>query len=219
LNHFVLSRKQTIFAGNFEIFPENMNEETERKLVTGLLHDDEAAFCELYALYKGRLIYFALKFLKSKEFAEDVVQDAFASVWQNRRFLDAGKPFAPYIYTIARNRILNLLADMDREQELKKAILSQAIDFDNSTHDTVMDADLNRLFEKALEDLTVQQRRIFEMSRKEMKSHQEIAREMHLSIYTVQQHISASLKTIRSYLQKYAGMKAGHLSCSAHNKS
>ncbi|MDR1454120.1 MAG: RNA polymerase sigma-70 factor [Tannerella sp.] len=185
-----------------------MKEDVEQKLVARLLNDDESAFCELYALYKGRLVYFAMKFLKSKEFAEDVFQDAFASVWQNRRFLNPGKPFAPYIYTVMKNRILNLLADMDREGALKKAILSHATDFDNSTHDAVMDADLNRLFEKALEGLTAQQKRIFEMSRKEMKSHREIAAEMHLSVYTVQQHISASLKTIRSYLQKYAGIHA-----------
>lgn len=43
------------------------------------------------------------------------------------------------------------------------------------------------------------------MSRKEMKSHKEIADELGISVYTVQQHISASLKIIRIYLAKYAG--------------
>jgi RNA polymerase sigma-70 factor (ECF subfamily) len=46
------------------------------------------------------------------------------------------------------------------------------------------------------------------MSRMEMKSHQEIADMLHLSVYTVQQHISASLKIIRSYLRKYADIHA-----------
>jgi RNA polymerase sigma-70 factor (ECF subfamily) len=198
------------FAGQQKIFqPHNdkMNL-SEQTLITGIIHDDETAFCELYAMYRNRLIYFAMKFLKSQEFAEDVFQDAFASVWLNRRFLNPGKPFAPYIYTIIKNRVLNLLADMDREQELKKAILSQAIDFDNSTDDEVMDADLNNLFQNALEQLTPQQKRIFEMSRLEMKSHQEIAGLLKISVYTVQQHISASLKTIRSYLSKHAGIHA-----------
>jgi RNA polymerase sigma-70 factor (ECF subfamily) len=159
-------------------------------------------------MYKNRLIYFAMKFLKSQEFAEDVFQDAFASVWLNRRFLNPNRPFAPYIYTIVKNRVLNLLADMDREQKMKETILSQAIDFDNSTHDDLMDADLNSLFKKALEQLTAQQKRVFEMSRMEMKSHQEIAGILHISVYTVQQHISASLKIIRSFLRKYADIHA-----------
>ncbi|MDR2119261.1 MAG: RNA polymerase sigma-70 factor [Tannerella sp.] len=180
----------------------------EQKLVAGVVRGDEAAFCELYVMYRNRLVYFAVKFLKSQAFAEDVFQDAFASVWLNRRFLNPNKPFAPYIYTIVKNRVLNLLADMDREQEMKKTILSQAIDFDNSTYDEVMDADLNRLFGKALEQLTAQQKRIFEMSRLEMKSHQEIADLLHISVHTVQQHISASLKTIRSFLRKHADIHA-----------
>ncbi|MDR2776342.1 MAG: RNA polymerase sigma-70 factor [Tannerella sp.] len=180
----------------------------EQKLVAGILHDDESAFCELYAMYRNRLLFFAMKFLKSQELAEDVFQDAFASVWLNRRFLNPNRPFAPYIYAIVKNRVLNLLADMDREQEVKNAIFSQAVDFDNSTHDGIMDADLNNLFKKALEQLTAQQKRVFEMSRLEMKSHREIAGILHISVHTVQQHISASLKIIRSYLRKYADIHA-----------
>ena len=185
-----------------------INSEQERQLITGLLNDDETAFCELYALYKNRLMFFAMKFLKSKEFAEDVFQDAFTSVWQNRRFLNPDSPFAPYVYTIVKNRILNLLAGIEKEQQLKNIILSGSVDVTNDTEDKILDDDLNQLLEKALLDLTSQQRRIFDMSRKEMKSHKEIAEELNISVYTVQQHISASLKVIRSYLVKYSGTYA-----------
>ncbi len=44
------------------------------------------------------------------------------------------------------------------------------------------------------------------MSRKQMKSHKEIADELDLSVHTVQQHISASLQTMRKFLQKYTGI-------------
>lgn len=44
----------------------------EKALVLRLIDGDEDAFCELYAAYKGRLIYFAMRFLKSREHAEDV---------------------------------------------------------------------------------------------------------------------------------------------------
>ncbi|MEY8611485.1 RNA polymerase sigma-70 factor [Parabacteroides segnis] len=184
------------------------NSEQEKILIAGLIQDDESAFCELYALYKNRLMFFAMKFLKSKEFAEDVFQDAFTSVWQNRRFLNPDSPFAPYVYTIVKNRILNLLAGIEKEQQLKNIILSGSVDVTNDTEDKILDDDLNQLLEKALLDLTSQQRRIFDMSRKEMKSHKEIAEELNISIYTVQQHISASLKVIRSYLVKYSGTYA-----------
>lgn len=66
----------------------DIDSEKERRLVADLLEGDESAFCELYALYKDRLMWFSLKFLKSRDMAEDVFQDAFASIWQNRRFLN-----------------------------------------------------------------------------------------------------------------------------------
>lgn len=175
----------------------------ERKLVADLVSGDELAFCELYALYKDRLLFFALKFLKSRDLAEDVFQDAFTSVWQNRRFLNPNMPFAPYVYTIVKNRILNLLAGLDKELELRSTILSGSLDATNETEDRVLDADLNILLEKALDALTPQQKRVFELSRKEMKSHKEIADQLDISVYTVQQHISAALKVIRSFLAKY----------------
>ena len=180
------------------------SKELERELIKRLINSDEEAFCDLYALYKNRLMYFAMKFLKSKEFAEDVFQDAFASVWQNRRFLNPESPFSAYIYTIVRNRILNLLSTFENEKKLKESILSSAIEIDNETSQSILDADLSAIIEKAIENLTPQQSKVFEMSRKRFMSHKEIAAELGISVYTVQQHISTSLRLIRTYLTKYS---------------
>lgn len=180
------------------------SKEFERELIKKLIDSDEEAFCELYALYKNRLMYFAMKFLKSKEFAEDVFQDAFASVWQNRRFLNPESPFSAYIYTIVRNRILNLLSTFENEKKLKESILSSAIEIDNETSQSILDADLSAIIEKAIENLTPQQSKVFEMSRKQFMPHKEIAAELGISVYTVQQHISTSLRLIRTYLTKYS---------------
>lgn len=180
-----------------------MNTVDEKILVLDLINDSEPAFCQLYALYKDRLVAFAVKFVKSREIAEDVFQDAFISVWQNRHFLNPNMPFGPYIYTIVKNRILNLLANLDRERELMKVLGSQAIEAENDVENKLTDLDINQLLNKAISKLTPQQKRIFNMSRNEMKSHKEIAETLNISVYTVQQHISASLKIIRTYLQKH----------------
>lgn len=100
----------------------------ERELVLRLIDGDEDAFCELYAAYKNRLLYFAMKFVKSREFAEDIFQDAFTVVWQSRRFINPDASFSSYLYTIVRNRILNQIRDMANEDKLKEHILSHAVD-------------------------------------------------------------------------------------------
>ena len=177
----------------------------ERALVLRLIGGDEDAFCELYAAYKNRLIYFAMRFLKSREYAEDVFQDAFTVVRQSRRFIDPDASFSSYLYTIIRNRLLNQLRDAANEEKLKESILSQALDYTDDTKREVMLNDLKFIISRALEQLTPRQREIFEMSREAQLSHKEIAGELGISVNTVQEHISSSLKIIRTYLIKYSG--------------
>ena len=177
----------------------------ERSLILRLIGGDEDAFCELYATYKNRLIYFAMRFLKSREYAEDVFQDAFTVVWQSRRFINPDASFSSYLYTIMRNRILNQLRNAANEEKLKESILSQALDYTEDTKREVMLNDLKSLISHALQQLTPRQREIFEMSREAQLSHKEIADKLGISVNTVQEHISISLKLIRTYLIKYSG--------------
>ena len=110
----------------------------ERELVLRLIDGDEDAFCELYAAYKNRLLYFAMKFVKSREFAEDIFQDAFTVVWQSRRFINPDVSFSSYLYTIVRNRILNQIRDMANEDKLKEHILSHAVDSANEKNNKIL---------------------------------------------------------------------------------
>ena len=75
----------------------------ERSLVLRLIDGNEDAFCELYAAYKNRLIYFAMRFLKSREYAEDVFQDAFTIIWQGRRFINPDASFSSYPVSTRRS--------------------------------------------------------------------------------------------------------------------
>ena len=174
----------------------------ERSLVLRLIDGNEDAFCELYAAYKIRLVYFAMRFLKSREYAEDVFQDAFTIIWQGRRFINPDASFSSYLYTIVRNRILNQLRDLVNQDKLKEQILQQAVDYSNDTKNEILANDLKQLISCAMQQLTPRQRKIFEMSREQQMSHKEIADVLGISVNTVQESISTSLRTLRFYLKK-----------------
>lgn len=176
----------------------------ERILVQRLIEGDEEAFCELYAAYKNRLIFFAMRFLKSREYAEDIFQDAFTIIWQGRRFINPEASFSSYLYTIVRNRILNQLRNLESQTKLKEQILAQAVDYSNDTSDSILANDLRGLIARAMQQLTARQREIFEMSRRQDMSHREIAEALGISVYTVQEHISTSLRILRTYLEKHS---------------
>lgn len=183
----------------------------DRDLVVRLINNDQDAFCELYARYKDRLLYFAMKFVKSRDFAEDVYQDAFTIIWQSRRFLDPERAFSSYLYTIVKNRVLNILRDIENDRKLKSYILANAIDYNDSTNQYLQTNELEVILTKALKKLTPRQRQIFEMSRNEQMTHKEIAEILGISVFTVQEHISIALKSIKDYLKEYPDYLVGLL--------
>lgn len=173
----------------------------EHDLLLRLIDGDEDAFCELYAEYKDRLIYFAMRFLKSREYAEDTFQDTFAIIWQGRRFINPNASFSSYLYTIVRNRVLNQLRDLSNQENLKNQILSHSVDYTNDTGNRILADDLNHVISCAMQHLTVRQREIFKMSREKRMSHREIADVLGISVNTVQEHISVSLRILRRYIE------------------
>lgn len=174
------------------------------KMFTGnSIETDEHIFCELYAMYKNRLIYYAIRLVKSRELAEDIVQDAFISIWLNRKNIDTDQSISSYLFTIVHNRILNQLKNIDNELRLKEALLKNAVDYTTETENKLIEKDFENILNNLMLNLTPQQQRIFKMSRELRMSHKEIAEELGISLHTVNQHITEALQIIRSKLSKY----------------
>ena len=201
---FEMSAEKRIITGRNTIT-------SDRDLVIRLINNDQEAFSELYAKYKERLLYFAMKFIKSHEFAEDVYQDAFTVIWQSRRFLDPECAFSSYLYTIVKNRVLNVLRDIENDRKLKSYILANAIDYNDTTNQHLQTNELEIILDKALKRLTPRQHQIFELSRNEQMAHKDIAEMLGISVFTVQEHISLALQSIKDYLKEYPDYLVGLL--------
>lgn len=176
----------------------------ESQLVLQLIDGNEQAFCELYAAYKERLLFFVLKFLKSTEYAEDILQDVFTNIWQGRRLINPDIPFSAYVYAIVRNRVLNEIRDMEKRHALKEHLLQHAVDYTDATRHEIMSKDLKAIIQKAFDSMTVRQQEIFRLSREGQFSYKEIAVQLGISVNTVHEHMSASLQIMRRFLVKYS---------------
>ena len=176
---------------------------SEKELVIRLTEGDKSAFCKLYSLYRAQLTFFAFKFLKSSTYTEDIVQDTFLHVWLGRKFIRTDQPFSAYLYTIAKNRILNQLRSMEHQQILEEHLLKNAIDYTEDAQDSIRSQDLKDIIQKAFETLSPRQQEVFRLSREGQLSYKEIAEKLGISVNTVHEHITVCLSTIRHYLIKY----------------
>ena len=81
----------------------------DRALIEAFQSGDEFAFVSLYNRYKDAVYAFCVKMLLNKELAQDVMQDTFLRVYENRERLMKTDSFKAWLFTIARNQCLNQL--------------------------------------------------------------------------------------------------------------
>ena len=176
----------------------------EHEWVLRLIEGDEEAFCQLYSRYKSRLLFFAVKFLKSSDYAEDVLQDVFTNIWVGRRMINPDIPFSSYLFTIVKNRVLNQIRDLEKQQALRNIILKESADYDEVTKNEILSDDLRGVLQKAFASMTPRQKEVFQLSREGQLSYKEIAVKLNISVNTVHEHVAAALHIIRSYVVKYS---------------
>lgn len=177
-----------------KIFPADI------ELVQNLQKGDVEAFDQVYEKYAGNLYGFILKYLKSTDETEELVQSVFLKVWENQKTLRKESSFKSYLFTIAYNEICNIFR---RRSHLQKFIGEQLIDSSQTSNETEELIDYNSIRERVeqiVSKLPERQRTIFLKSREDGKSNREIAIELGLSSGTVDNYISGSLKFIRSNL-------------------
>ncbi len=174
----------------------------DNELVDRLQQGEVDAFDLIYEKYSGKLYAFGLKYLRSKDEAEELVQSVFLKLWETHKQLDSDLSFKSYLFTIAYNDICKLF----RKRKYLQKFISDSL-YENSqsadkSGETIDYQSVLERVQKIIEKLPEKQKTIFLKSRQEGKTTKEIAGEVGLSPGTVDNYISESLKFIRSHLQK-----------------
>ena len=172
------------------------NETTDHALGVRLRASDHAAFKTLFYRYYEPLYRFVARRLPAGESSQDVVQDIFARLWQNRAGINPDQPLKAYLFRIANN----ILIDQYRKREVRRAFVAR--------HDgaTPMVApveyfDVEEHVAQAVEALPEALRQTFILSRFEALTYREIAVLLDISVKTVESRMSKALKQLRASLQ------------------
>ena len=112
--------------------------------------------------------------------------------------IDETKPINRYLFTMLKNDLLNTLRDSKKNIYLLEDCLSMVLELeDNSQNENLKQEQMN-IIQQALEQLSPQRRKVFEMKVSGKYSNQEIADKLNLSINTIKFQYSQSLKQIRA---------------------
>lgn len=176
-----------------------------QQLIQGLQRGSYEDFDKLYAIYADMLYSFVLHLTKSRSEAGDVVQETFMRVWDNREWINPQLSFKAYLFTIARNLIVSSLRKMVGNATFEDYVLyhESIASAENTTEVSVYFDDFKRLVEQAKIRLTTRQRLVFELSREQGYSLDQIACQLNIPLQTIKNNLSQALKILRNELKDY----------------
>jgi RNA polymerase sigma-70 factor (ECF subfamily) len=174
---------------------------TEREIIDEVKDGKATAFDVLYKAYCNKLYYFAFSILKSKEDAEEVVQNTFFKIWEKRQSIDSNYAFKSFIFTIAYNVTVDILRQRLKERTYRENILNEATSNFN-LEERIEFGDLLECVEKIVKELPPRKNEIYQLSRVHHLTYKEIAEKLDISVKTVENSINFSMKFIKNRLGK-----------------
>ena len=145
-------------------------------------------FTKLYESYASRLYAFALHLTHSDALAKDIVQETFIKVWVRREQIDLDMSFSAFLFTMAKNQLLNESGDGE------ETAIERKLSFE----------EFNHRLEIAKQKLTPRQRELFELNKEQGITITEIAAKALISEQSVRNQLSQALHVLRKELGKYA---------------
>ena len=174
------------------------SQDEAQALVKALKEGNQLAFSIVYKTYAAQTFSLAFKYLLNKELAEDAVQNLFLKLWLKKEEIDETKPINRYLFTMLKSDLLNTLRDSKKNIYLLEDCLSMVLELEDDSQNENLKQEQMNIIQQALEQLSPQRRKVFEMKVSGKYSNQEIADKLNLSINTIKFQYSQSLKQIRS---------------------
>ena len=176
---------------------------TDQALLQLMREDNKAAFTALYRSYWEALFIPTVKITRSKEDAKDILQEVFLSVWNRRKELDIKGSLSAYLQTCVRYKAIDYI----EKNITRRHYLDLLYKLDELSQSPVAETqiylkEIQQTVSGVVGKMPPKMRAVYQLSRQEQLSHQEIAQKLGISDETVKKHIHHALKLIRSSISR-----------------
>lgn len=158
--------------------------------------------CELlFRLYYRAMCTHAVRFVYSKEVAEDLVSEIFFKFWEKETYRVVTTSYRAYLFQSVRNRAYNYLSNDLRKSDSLSATQPAETPTSDSPEQIMQLEELHHTIDTLIASLPPQCRKVFLMNRFEGRKSKDIATELHLSVRTVETHIFKALGILKNGLK------------------
>jgi RNA polymerase sigma factor (sigma-70 family) len=159
---------------------------------------EQEAFRELVSHYRPVQLSYITTFTRSRERAEEIVQDVWMQIWSVRATLPEIRNFQRFMVVVSRNLALNAIRDHVREKARKEKWLSQG-DHPDSIQPEAFQSETN-ILDEAVARLPPQQQKVWIATRREGKKLAQVAQEMNLTLASIKKYVQLANKSITAFI-------------------
>jgi len=177
---------------------------TDTDLLAGLKQGNEAAYVAIYHRYWEGLLNAAYKRLRSKEDAEEVVQEIFVNLYLRRNEIDPKSTLEAYLKTALKFKVIDLYRLQQLHYKHIDSLIAEARVDPKDADDELSVKEFKNSVLSACQKLPQKCREVFIMFRFEELSHKEIAQRTSISVSTVKKHLHKAMFFLR---EEFKGSK------------
>lgn len=164
---------------------------------------DEQAFALFFNYHWPQVYGTGLRLTKSPEKAQDLAQDIFIKLWENRGKLADVRQEDAYIYRLSRNVILDFLRKRVFDTGNVELLINYFEDSSVNPQEKLEYRELEETLQSAIAQLPGKVKEVFVLSRVEGLTHEQIAKRLDISVVTSKTYIVRALQDIRQYMARH----------------
>ena len=166
-----------------------------------LKNNDKDEFNAWYWMYHAAIYANVLKLTRDIVTTEDIVQEVFISLWEKRSQIDPEQGVAGWLFVVSYHKSISYLK-LKLKQSLAQTAFYLSNDEAGEHCNDLLKAQITGL-EKAIENLSPQKKKVFELCKLQRKTYQEVAVELKLSKHTVKEYLSDAVISVKEFINKH----------------
>lgn len=167
---------------------------TEQDFVHRINVKEEAAFHDLFTRFRSYLVLFAMRRIGQLDVAEDIVQETFIAIWENKKTFNSYQGLKAYLYELVQNKCTNYLKHKQVEDKYVSFVKTTGEEVEGDYN--LMQEEIYRELYVAVRELPEKCQRVFELHL-EGKKNDEIAEILGISVLTVKSHKQNALHILK----------------------
>lgn len=159
---------------------------TEQDFVHRINVKEETAFHDLFTRFRNYLVLFAIRRIDQLDAAEDIVQETFITVWENKKIYNSYQGLKAYLYELVQNKCTNYLKHKQVEDKYVSYVKTTGEETEGD-YNLMQEEIYRELYMVAIRELPEKCQKVFELHL-EGKKNDEIAEILGISVLTVKSH-------------------------------